>query len=96
MVAIWVLSLSFTQWTLSALRALIAAALLETGYSTASDWFFQMVFVATAASIVSGTLAERIKLWPFLLFVVVPDRLHLPDCRFLAVGRWMVVRNGLL
>ncbi len=48
-----------------------AAALLDTGYSTASDWFFQMVFVATAASIVSGTLAERIKLWPFLIFVVV-------------------------
>ncbi|NRC53920.1 ammonium transporter [Mesorhizobium sediminum] len=47
------------------------AALLETGYSTASDWFFQMVFVATAASIVSGTLAERIKLWPFLAFVVI-------------------------
>lgn len=43
---------------------------LDTGYSTASDWFFQMVFVATAASIVSGTLAERIKLWPFLIFVV--------------------------
>jgi len=40
-------------------------------YSVASDWFFQMVFCATAASIVSGTLAERIKLWPFLLFVVV-------------------------
>ena len=40
-------------------------------YSTASDWFFQMVFVATAASIVSGTLAERIKLGPFLLFVVI-------------------------
>ena len=44
---------------------------LDTGYSTASDWFFQMVFVATAASIVSGTLAERIKLMPFLVFVVV-------------------------
>lgn len=44
---------------------------LDTGYSTASDWFFQMVFVATAASIVSGTLAERIKLLPFMLFVVV-------------------------
>ncbi|MEM9028236.1 MAG: ammonium transporter [Pseudomonadota bacterium] len=40
-------------------------------YSTGSDWFFQMVFCATAASIVSGTLAERIKLWPFLIFVVV-------------------------
>jgi Amt family ammonium transporter len=46
-------------------------ALDETGYSTASDWFFQMVFVATAASIVSGTVAERMKLWPFLIFVVV-------------------------
>jgi ammonium transporter, Amt family len=43
---------------------------LEAGYSTASDWFFQMVFVATAASIVSGTVAERVKLWPFLVFVV--------------------------
>ncbi len=41
------------------------------GYSTASDWFFQMVFVAATASIVSGTLAERIKLWPFLIFTVV-------------------------
>ncbi|WP_223477559.1 ammonium transporter [Oricola indica] len=44
---------------------------LDVGYSTASDWFFQMVFVATAASIVSGTVAERMKLWPFLIFVVV-------------------------
>jgi Amt family ammonium transporter len=43
----------------------------ETGYSTASDWFFQMVFVRTTASIVSGTLAERIKLWPFLIFTAI-------------------------
>jgi Amt family ammonium transporter len=42
-----------------------------TYYATASDWFFQMVFVATAASIVSGTVAERIKLWPFLIFVAL-------------------------
>jgi len=47
------------------------ATVADTGYSVASDWFFQMVFVATAASIVSGTLAERIKVWPFLLFTVV-------------------------
>ena len=40
-------------------------------YSTGSDWFFQMVFCATAASIVSGTVAERVKLWPFLIFVVL-------------------------
>ncbi|TPD59166.1 ammonium transporter [Emcibacter nanhaiensis] len=41
------------------------------GYASASDWFFQMVFVATAASVVSGTLAERIKLMPFFIFVLV-------------------------
>ncbi len=41
------------------------------GYSVASDWFFQMVFVATAASIVSGTIAERAKFWPFMIFVAI-------------------------
>jgi Amt family ammonium transporter len=40
-------------------------------YAGASDWFFQMVFCAATASIVSGTLAERIKLWPFLIFTVI-------------------------
>lgn len=44
---------------------------VKLGYGAYSDWFFQMVFVATAASIVSGTLAERIKLFPFLIFVAV-------------------------
>ncbi|WP_425040739.1 ammonium transporter [Primorskyibacter sp. S187A] len=39
--------------------------------SVGSDFFFQLVFVAATASIVSGALAERIKLWPFLGFVVV-------------------------
>ncbi len=40
-------------------------------YSKMSDFFFQVVFVATAASIISGTVAERMKMWPFLIFTVV-------------------------
>ena len=39
--------------------------------SVGSDFFFQLMFCAATASIVSGALAERIKLWPFLAFVVV-------------------------
>ena len=46
-------------------------AVVGNDYASMSDWFFQMVFVATAASIVSGTVAERIKVWPFILFTVV-------------------------
>ena len=40
-------------------------------YSARSDFFFQVVFVATAMSIISGAVAERMKLWSFLLFAVV-------------------------
>jgi len=43
----------------------------ETYYSVRSDYFFQVVFVATAMSIVSGAVAERMKLWAFLAFAVV-------------------------
>ncbi|RIV86660.1 ammonium transporter [Aurantiacibacter zhengii] len=49
----------------------VGSADLDTGYSVASDWFFQMVFCATTASIVSGTLAERIKIVPFFIFVTI-------------------------
>ena len=52
-------------------------------YAAASDWFFQMAFCATAASIVSGTLAERIKLWPFLIFVALLCGIIYP-----IVGAW--------
>lgn len=55
-----------------------AAVLKDSTYSSMSDWFFQMVFVATAASIVSGTLAERIKVWPFLIFVVILSAIIYP------------------
>ncbi|WP_029041131.1 ammonium transporter family protein [Cucumibacter marinus] len=46
--------------------------------TTGSDFFFQLMFCATTASIVSGTLAERIKLWPFLIFIVVLTGLIYP------------------
>ena len=59
------------------------AAVVESGYSTMSDWFFQMVFVATAASIVSGTLAERVKMWPFFLFTLILTAFIYP-----VVGAW--------
>ncbi len=60
-----------------ALTATVLAASKEAGfggvsvYSDASDFFFQVVFVATAMSIVSGAVAERMKLWAFLLFAVI-------------------------
>jgi Amt family ammonium transporter len=46
--------------------------------STASDYFFQLMFCAATASIVSGTVAERIKLWPFLIFTFVLTALIYP------------------
>ena len=55
----------------------------KNGYSTMSDWFFQMVFVATTASIVSGTLAERVKMWTFFLFILVLTAIIYP-----IVGSW--------
>jgi ammonium transporter, Amt family len=69
---------SFAVWAPS--ESADYAALVEDGsaYASASDWFFQMVFVATAASIVSGTLAERIRVWPFLLFTAVLTGLLYP------------------
>ena len=44
---------------------------IETGYSDASDWFFQALFVCATVSIVSGAVAERIKIWPFFTFAAV-------------------------
>ena len=47
-------------------------------HSLMSDFFFQVVFVATAASIVSGAVAERMKFWPFIIFTVVLTALIYP------------------
>ena len=50
----------------------------DTYYSKRSDYFFQVVFVATAMSIVSGAVAERMKLWAFMIFAVVMTGLIYP------------------
>jgi len=65
-------------------------AVTDAGYSVSSDWFFQMVFVATAASVVSGTVAERIKVWPFLIFVVVLSAVIYPvQASWVWGGGWL-------
>ncbi|AHD01848.1 ammonium transporter [Leisingera methylohalidivorans] len=53
--------------------------------TTGSDFFFQLMFCAATASIVSGTLAERIKLWPFLIFTIVLTSVIYP---FQASWKW--------
>ena len=76
-------------WTITNILGAFATTTLEpvglagaepdlTYASVGSDFFFQLMFCATTASIVSGTLAERIKLWPFLVFVVVLTALIYP------------------
>ncbi|PRX37258.1 ammonium transporter, Amt family [Meinhardsimonia xiamenensis] len=76
-------------WLIPGVLGAISPAVLEpvgladtetdlTYASVGSDFFFQLMFCATTASIVSGALAERIKLWPFLIFVVVLTALIYP------------------
>ncbi|NVO26071.1 ammonium transporter [Donghicola sp. C2-DW-16] len=62
------------NWSPAVLEAVGVTADAADDYSyasTGSDFFFQLMFCATTASIVSGTLAERIKLWPFLVFTLI-------------------------
>ena len=59
------------------------SGVVEAGYSVMSDWFFQMVFVATTASIVSGTLAERVNMWSFFLFTLLLTAFIYP-----IIGAW--------
>ena len=54
---------SFSMWS--------EGSEMGTGYSDSSDWFFQTMFVCATVSIVSGAVAERIKIWPFFAFAVV-------------------------
>ena len=67
----------------------------DTYYSGLSDFFFQVVFVATAMSIVSGAVAERMKLWSFFLFTVILTGFIYPVQGFWKWGNgWLNVGNG--
>ena len=83
----WFGSLEFLFGTSAAEVALLAggdgATVVETGHAAMSGWFFQMVFVATTASIVSGALAERIRLWSFFVFIAVLTAIIYP-----VIGAW--------
>ena len=85
----WIGTFSLTYGPSEAELALLGgdedakAAVIDNGYSVMSDWFFQMVFVATTASIISGTMAERVKLWSFLLFTA-----FLAGAIYPIVGAW--------
>ena len=60
-----------------------AAVVAEQDHATMSDWFFQMVFVATTASIISGAIAERVKLLSFFIFTLILTAVLYP-----VVGAW--------
>ena len=85
----WLGSLDLTHGSTADERALLggdlsaAASVTNTGHAAMSEWLFQMVFMASAASIVSGTLAERVKLWSFFVFIVVLTAVIYP-----VIGAW--------
>lgn len=68
----------------------------DTYYSGASDFFFQVVFVATAMSIVSGAVAERMKLWSFLVFAIVMTGFIYPMQGMWKWGGGFLDANGFL
>ena len=60
-----------------------AAGVVRNGHAEMSYWLFQMVFVASTASIVSGTLAERVRLWSYFVFIAVLTAVIYP-----VIGAW--------
>ena len=68
----------------------------DTYYSARADYFFQVVFVATAMSIVSGAVAERMKLWAFLAFAVVMTGFIYPVQGFWMWGNGALKAAGFL
>ena len=80
----------------NALKDVIAGGEDAPYYSVLADFFFQVVFVATAMSIVSGAVAERMKLWSFLLFAVVMTGFIYPMQGFWKWGGGFLDQAGFL
>ena len=85
----WFGSFTFLHGPSAAEVALLAGdasatpRVVRSGHASMSYWLFQMVFVASTASIVSGTLAERVRLWSYFLFIAVLAAVIYP-----VIGAW--------
>ncbi|WP_404415820.1 ammonium transporter [Marinospirillum sp.] len=87
-------SLGFLIGAENATDAVLAGGDDAPYYSMRSDYFFQVVFVATAMSIVSGAVAERMKLWAFLAFAVVLTAVIYPVSGFWTWGGGWLAEVG--
>ncbi len=88
--------LSFLLGAENTVEAVLAGGEDAPYYSNMSDFFFQVVFVATAMSIVSGAVAERMKLWSFLAFAVVMTGFIYPVQGFWKWGGGFLEQLGFL
>lgn len=91
----WIPSLSFFLGSDHSVSEVIASG-GEKGFSKQVDFFFQMVFVATTMSIVSGSVAERMKLWAFLIFCVVMTGVIYPVEGYWKWGGGVLDKAGFL
>ena len=87
---------SAAEVSLLAEGASSSSEVVSNGYSTMSDWFFQMVFVATTASIVSGALAERVRLWSFFAFIFVLVSFIYPVVGAMTWGEGFLNQQGFI
>ena len=87
-------SLGFLIGAENELKSLVAGGDDAPYYSTRSDFFFQVVFVATAMSIVSGAVAERMKLTSFLIFCVVMTGFIYPVSGYWTWGSGFLAEAG--
>ena len=94
----WIIPNLLGNFTPTVLEAVgLPAADADLSYATVgSDFFFQLMFCAATASIVSGAVAERIKLWPFLIFTVILTSLIYPIQASWKWGGGFLDQNGFL